>query len=256
MSIIVKRDSLHVATILLDRLAARNAINREVAMRLHESVEATERDPDIWAVVLASAHDGIFSAGADLKEVAAGRINDLYVPSAGFAGFVDARRTKPWIAAIDGLALAGGFELALACDLIVASEKSFFGLPEVSRGLIAAAGGLYRLPRRLPAAVALEIALTAHRLPAQRAYDLGLVNRLAEDGSAIAAAQELADEIVRNAPLAVRETLAIMRQASAQVDPALNSLSLARQEVLSRTEDFAEGPQAFVEKRAPNWQAR
>jgi hypothetical protein len=142
--------------VTLRRPEARNAINAEVVATLGRLVQQLEADPEIWVVVLTGAGGQAFSSGADLKEVAAGRIDSLWTAEGGFAGFVAADRTKPWIAAVDGFALAGGCELALACDMIVASEDASFGLPEVTRGLIPAAGGAYRLPRALPRALALR----------------------------------------------------------------------------------------------------
>jgi len=243
----------HVALVTIDRPEARNAVSGAVAAGLDRVLAETEADPEVWAVVLTGAGGKVFSAGADLKEVARGNIASLSTPGGGFAGFVHAARTKPWIAAVEGLALAGGFEIVLACDLVVASEGSAFGLPEVSRGLVAAAGGLYRLPRALPRALAIELILTGARLDAERAAALGLVNAVVPAGKAVERAAALATSICANAPLAVRESLAIARQAAELDEPALRALSAAAQERLSRTEDFAEGPCAFVEKRPPRW---
>jgi enoyl-CoA hydratase/carnithine racemase len=154
------------------------------------------------------------------------------------------------------MALAGGFELALACDLIVASEEAAFGLPEVTRGMLAAAGGAYRLLRALPRAVAIELISTGDRLPAKRAHSLNLVNSLAPKGEAVKVASELAQRICRNAPIAVRESLAIARQAFDLDDATLSRYSSEAQARLMQTEDFAEGPRAFVEKRPPRWRGR
>ena len=255
-SLIVEKLGDHLALVTINRPEARNAVNRAVARALESAVDDLEQDPDIWAVVLTGAGGQVFSAGADLKEVARGNLRELITERYGFAGFVHAQRSKPWIAAVDGLALAGGCEMALACDMIVASENGAFGLPEVTRGLIAAAGGLYRLPRAIPKAVALELILTADRLPAARAAEFGMVNRLVPAGQVVPAALALAKSIAVNAPLAVRESLAVARLAADLDDRALRERSDAAQERLMRTEDFAEGPRAFAEKRPPVWKGR
>jgi enoyl-CoA hydratase/carnithine racemase len=246
----------HVAVVTLNRPEARNAINAEIAQSLEARVAETEADPDIFVVVLTGKGLDVFCAGADLREVAAGRLDSLIRPRSGFAGFVHAPRTKPWIAAVEGLALAGGCEVALACDLIVATEGGAFGLPEVSRGISAAAGGLYRLPRALPRAIAIEIILTAERLPSERAAALGMVNRLVPRGQALEAALALANKIAANAPLAVRESLAIARSALDHDDATLAHLSVDVQERLRNSEDAREGPLAFTQKRLPKWTGR
>lgn len=251
----LERRADHVAMVTLNRPEARNAVNGEVAQALDRIVAETEADPDIWVVVLRGA-GGIFCAGADLKEVAAGRGNLLSTERGGFAGFVYAERQKPWIAAVTGKALAGGCELALACDMIVAGEDSAFGLPEVLRSLIAAAGGLYRLPRALPRNVAIEMILTAEQLPARRAHDFGMVNRLVAPNQVDAEALALAAQICRNAPVAVRESLKVARSAQDLTEAELRALTAECRGRVWATEDFKEGPRAFIEKRPPRWQGR
>jgi enoyl-CoA hydratase/carnithine racemase len=246
----------HIALVTINRPESRNAVNGAVAQALEAAIFQTENDAEIWAVVLTGAGGEVFSAGADLKEISRGNLASLFTEAGGFAGFVHARRTKPWIAAVEGLALAGGCEIALACDMIVASEGGAFGLPEVMRGLIASAGGLYRLPRAIPRAIAIELILTAQRLPSERAAELGMVNRLVPQGRAVEEALALAAMIVENAPLAVRESLAIARASSDLDEPTLRAMSNAAQRRLELTRDFAEGPLAFVEKRAPVWKGR
>jgi enoyl-CoA hydratase/carnithine racemase len=246
----------HIARVTLNRPDARNAVNGEVAQALDAIVKRTEADEQIWAVVLTGAGDAAFCAGADLKEISAGRGATLSTADGGFAGFVFAKRRKLWVAAVDGFALAGGCEIALACDLIVASERSAFGLPEVKRGLMAAAGGLFRLPRVLPRAVALELIVTGERLDAVRAHALGLVNRLTAPGQAVREAMKLAQAACENAPLAVRESLAVARQADELDEVALIELSREGQRRLTQTEDYQEGPRAFIEKRPPRWRGR
>lgn len=249
---IEKRDD-HVALVTINRPEARNAINSAVAQGFDAIVQETERDPNVWAVVLTGAGGKVFCAGADLKEVSKGNVESLWTQAGGFAGFVHAQRSKPWIAAVEGLALAGGCELALACDLIVASAGGAFGLPEVMRGLAAAAGGLYRLPRALPKGVAIDMILTGERLSSERAAELGMVSRLAPAGQAVETALQLARTINQNAPIAVRESLAIARLAYDRQDAELRLLSDEAQARLQVTEDFHEGAKAFVEKRPPVW---
>lgn len=243
----------HVALVMINRPEARNAVNGAVARSLEAALLETERDGDIWTIVLTGAGGKVFCAGADLKEVSRGNVDTLWTAAGGFAGFVHAKRTKPWIAAVEGLALAGGCELALACDLIVASEGGAFGLPEVSRGLAASAGGLYRLPRALPRGIAIDMILTAERLPSERAAALGMVSRLAPAGQAVEKALELARVINQNAPLAVRESLGVARLAYDLADADLRRLSDEAQARLQVTHDFHEGSTAFVEKRPPAW---
>lgn len=253
VEVLVERRDDHVAIVTLNRPAACNAINGATARALEAAIQATEADATIWAVVLTGAGGKVFSAGADLKEVASGNVESLWTDAGGFAGFVHAQRTKPWIAAVEGLAIAGGCEIALACELIVASEGGAFGLPEVSRGLAAAAGGLYRLVRALPRAIALDLILTGERISTERAAELGLVSRLAPRGRALEVALERAAAIVCNAPLAVRESLLVARRAFDLQDCELRALSDKVQQRLQTTADFHEGAVAFVEKRPPRW---
>lgn len=245
----------HVALVTLNRPAARNAINVEVADAMSAIVDELEADDDIWAVILTGADKGVFCAGADLKEVAAGRARQLFNDK-GFAGFVDAKRNKPWIAAVNGKALAGGFEIVLACDLVVASGDSVFGLPEVSRGLLAAAGGLFRLPRAIPRNIAIELALTADTLSVQRAEVLGLVNCVVPGQDVIETAQALAARITRNAPIAVQQSLQVVKAAADLDEAGLQALTLECRNRVAASEDYSEGPRAFIEKRAPRWTGR
>jgi len=252
----LERASAPIAVVTLNRPEARNAINPRVAQILARFVAELDQDPSIRCVVLTGAGDQAFSAGADLKEVAAGRLGMLSVAPNGFAGFVAAKRSKPWIAAVNGFALAGGFEIALACDMIVAADDAVFGLPEVTRGLIAAAGGVYRLARRLPQALAFELIATGSRIDAQRAVALGLVNQVVAKTDTRAAAMRLSQAIAMNAPLAVIESLAIARRAYDFEDEVLYRLSVEAQARIMLTEDFQEGPRAFIEKRPPHWVGR
>ncbi len=249
----MERLASHIALVTLERPDARNAVNHEIAEALDRIVAQTEADPDIWLVVLTGAGHKAFCAGADLKQVSAGGMESLFTPRGGFAGFVDAPRSKVWIAAVEGVALAGGFEIALACDLIVASNDAGFGLPEVKRGLLAAAGGAYRLPRMLPRGLAFEMLATGERIDAKRAHDLGLVSRLATPGRSVEAALALAADICANAPLAVRESIAVARASADLAEADLRVASHAAQARLALSDDFREGPLAFIEKRAPRW---
>lgn len=246
----------HVAVITLDRPAKRNAVNGAVAAALSDLLAQTEADPAIRAVVLASSDPAIFCAGADLAEIARGNGRQLWTKHGGFAGITAAVRHKPWIAAITGPALAGGCEIALSCDMIVASDGARFGLPEVKRGLFAAAGGAYRLPRALPRNIALEMIATGEPIDAARAYALGLVNRLVAADAAIDTALALAETIAGNAPVSVVESLKVARVATEHSEAELIALSTEATRVVMRTQDAKEGPRAFVERRAPVWTGR
>jgi len=252
----VERIGEHVVLVTLQRPDARNAINAAITARMREIVRETEADASIWAVVLTGAGGKAFCAGADLKEVSEGRISELIDPEAGFASFVHARRSKLWIAAVNGFAMAGGCEILLDCDMIIASDDAQFALPEVRRGLIAAAGGLFRLPRRIPSAIAFEMIATGDPITAERALALGLVNRVVAKDDTVAAALSLAERICQNAPIAVRESLGVARRALDETEEVLDRLSNEAQERVMLTDDFAEGPKAFVEKRPPNWVGR
>jgi enoyl-CoA hydratase len=244
-----------IAVLTLDRPEARNAVNHDVAAGIEDGIDRLEADDEVWAAVL--THNGpVFSAGADLKVLATGDARSLATERGGFAGIVRRERSKPIVAAVDGPALAGGCEIVLACDLVVASRAASFGLPEVSRGLLATAGGLIRLPRVVPMPIALELALIGRPITAERAWQLGMVNALCEPGEARSAALELAERVVANAPIAVRLSRGVML-ASASVDEEEGwRLSREAYREVARTEDFREGPRAFVEKRPPAWQGR
>lgn len=244
----------HIALVTLNRPRKRNAINAEMAGLIHAAVRRVEGDPEVRVAVLVSCLPDVFCAGADMGDIAAGK--SLSVGDSGFAGFVYARRSKPWIAAVDGAAFAGGCELVLACDMIVAAATAAFGLPEVQRGLIAGAGGLHRLAQLVPRNVALELIAAATALPAQRAFDLGLVNRLARPGGAQAEALALAGRIAGNAPLAVAESLAIALHARDAGEDELRSLTTKAFATVRGSQDAQEGVRAFMEKRSPVWLGR
>lgn len=252
-SLLFDRPAPHIAVVTINRPEARNAINADITVKLGRLVKTIEEDPEIWVAILTGAGDRAFCAGADLKEVSAGHIDRLETSDGGFAGFAHASRLKPWIAAVNGPALAGGTELALACDMIVASKDATFGLPEVKRGLMALAGGLYRLPRSMGRALALELIATGEPISADRALSMNLINRVAPTGSAREEAIRLAQAIASNAPLAVRHSLEIARQAFDLTETELASRCKMAGNRLARTSDYKEGPLAFIEKRSPKW---
>jgi enoyl-CoA hydratase len=243
------------AVITIRRPEARNAVNPEVANAIEASLDRLEEDSEVWIGVVAG-EGPVFSAGADLKAIAAGNGLALSTKRGGFAGITRRDRVKPLIAAVDGPALAGGCEIALACDLIVASTEALFGLPEVKRSLVAAAGGLFRLPRALPRSVAMELILTGDPISAERAHAFGMVNELVNPGEALSAALALAERVCANAPLAVRESRAVAIAAYTADDETLWRMTEEAMVRNVRTEDFAEGPRAFIEKRPPVWKGR
>jgi enoyl-CoA hydratase len=244
-----------VAVITLHRPEARNAVNGDVAAGIEAAIDRLEADDDLWVGIITGTGP-VFCAGADLKVISRGEAASIQTERGGFAGFVRRERTKPVIAAVDGPALAGGTEIAVACDLIVASRSASFGIPEVKRSLIAAAGGLLRLPRALPRNVAMELALTGDPISAERAAAFGLVNELVEPGQALEAALVLAQRIAVNAPVAVRQTRRIVLASQERDDEDVWRLTREAQAVTVATEDFHEGPLAFIEKRPPRWVGR
>ena len=245
----------HVAIITMNRPEARNAINGEMAATMEAALDQMESDPEVWVGIL-TAVGKAFCAGADLKEISAGNGSALSTKKGGFAGIARRERTKPLIAAITGSALAGGTEIALSCDMIIAADDTNFGLPEVKRSLVAGAGGLFRLPRQIGKAVALEAILTGDPLSSQRAYELGMVNKVVPEAEVMAEAEKLAARITANAPLAVAASRAVAISATAKTDEELWKDSGVAFASIINTEDYKEGPKAFIEKRAPVWKGK
>jgi enoyl-CoA hydratase len=245
-----RRDRVAIATI--NRPDARNAVNGDVAQAMEAILDEVEADDAIQAVVITGTGP-TFCAGADLKKVAKGEGGDLATKRGGFGGVVTRNFPKPLIAAVNGPALAGGFELVLACDLVVAAENATFGLPEAKRGLFAAAGGLIRLPKRVPLALATEIAITGDPIDAARAFQLGLVNRLVPAAEVVTAAIDLAGRVARNGPLAVKNSLKMVREAGdlTEAEAWPRNYELAMEVFASK--DSIEGATAFAEKREPRW---
>ena len=245
----------NVAVMRINRPEARNAVNGAVAEGIEAGIDELESNPELWVGVLTGTAE-FFCAGADLKLINAGKAGEMMTRKGGFAGIVTRERSKPLIVAVEGPALAGGLEIVLSCDLVVASRESRFGIPEVKRNLVAAAGGVFRLPRVLPKNVAVEMGITGDPISAQRAYDLGLVNELADPGSALDAALALAARISASAPLAVQKTLELMRDLKDVDDATGIAKSGEAMIALAGSEDFSEGLTAFIEKREPQWKGR
>ncbi len=244
-----------VLVVTLNRPEARNAVNGDVAQGVEAAVDLLEDDDGIWAGVL-TGNGPVFCAGADLKAVAAGNPAQMMTRRGDFAGFVRRERTKPVVAALNGPALAGGCEIALACDLVVASAGATIGIPEVKRSLLAMAGGLAHLPRAVGEKLALEMAMTGDPLPVQRLYEVGFVNRIVEPGRELEEAVALAGKICENAPLAVRASRQVVLAGRDLDGDARWRLAVEEMTPLYATEDFAEGPRAFIEKRKPEWKGR
>jgi enoyl-CoA hydratase len=246
-----RRDGVLVIT--LNRPDARNAVNREVAQGIADALEALDADDGLRLGVITGAGKG-FSAGMDLRAFVQGQ--RPFVEGRGFAGIVQKAARKPLIAAVEGFAVAGGFEIALACDLIVAAKGARFGIPEVKVGLFAGAGGLLRIPQRVPYGIAMELALTGEPILAERGYELGLVNRLTEPGGALDGALELAGVIAQNAPLSLEASKEILQHVRDWSQEEFWDRQQPLLDKIFNSEDAKEGATAFSEKRAPNWQGR
>jgi len=243
----------HVEVLTINRPEARNAMNRAAALALGDALDDCEKDDDVWVVVLTGADNKAFSAGMDLKAYATG---EFPITEKGFGGITKRNFPKPLIAAVNGSALAGGFEMMISCDMVIAADHAKFGIPEAQRGLIAGAGGLIRLPKRVPLAVAYEMALTADPIDAQRAYELGLVNRVVPGDQVLEVAIALAERIAKNAPLAVRASKRVMHESIELNEADAWAVNDAAFGVIGSSADALEGAIAFAEKREPNWQGK
>lgn len=235
-----------VLLITLNRPDQMNAVNTDLAQGLVAAVAELDGNPELTAGVLTGAGRG-FCAGMDLKAFSAGG------PPEGFNEFLENGARKPLIAAVESFALAGGLEVALTCDLIVAAEGVKLGIPEVGVGLFAAGGALLRLPSRVPYAVAMEMALTADPISAERALEYGLVSRITPKGGAVDGAMELAERIARNAPLAVAASKQMIREVQGRTEADFWALQRPVMAEVFRSADAQEGPRAFAEKRPPSW---
>ena len=246
-----RRDNILLIT--LNRPEARNAVNGDLAQGVADALDELDDTQELQVGILTGAGKG-FSAGMDLKAFVTGE--RPWIGDRGFAGIVQRASRKPLIAAIEGFAVAGGFEIALACDLIVASKGAKLGIPEVKRSLVAAGGALLRLPQRLPYGIAMEMALTGDPMPAERLHDLGVVNRLAEPGGAVDTAIELAAQITPNAPLSLVASKEILQR---QYDWTQEEFWAKQGEIAApvmTSQDAQEGAKAFAEKREPVWQGK
>ncbi|WP_349826898.1 enoyl-CoA hydratase-related protein [Brevibacterium litoralis] len=237
----------HVLVIRMQRAAKRNAIDAAMTAALDRALDLLDDDPDLWCGVLTGS-DGVFCAGTDLA-------NSAGPPTerGGQYGLIKRRRTTPLIAAVEGLAYGGGFELVLACDMLVAGDSARFGLPEVARGVLPTCGGLFRTWQSLPVTIAKQMVLTGRPMPARRAYELGLVNDLTTDGTALHGALELAEQVCENAPTSVSRSLQVIEDALMRHDAEDWDATEAALDAVRASADHREGIAAFLEKRAPHW---
>lgn len=241
-----------IAIVTLNRPDQRNAFDAAMCDQLRDTFDQIEADNSILCSVI-TGNGPSFCAGMDLKAFVAGYANKMLFGEHGFAGFVKRKRKKPVIAAVEGAALAGGFELMLACDMVVASESAKFGLPESKLGLVAAGGGAIRLGQRMPRVIANQILLTGRVFGAQDALEWGLLNNVVPDGETLNSATQLAQEIAQNAPLSIQASLALSDLAASQVEQHLWEANDQRMVEIGKAADAKEGPTAFIEKRKPVW---
>ena len=242
-----------ILVVTLNRPQAKNAANKALAEGVVAAMDELDGNDELRVAILTGA-GGTFCSGMDLKAFVTGETP--HIPGRGFAGLTESTPSKPLIAAVEGYALAGGLELAISCDLIIAADNAKFGVPEVKRGLAAAAGGLVKLPRQIPSRVAMELALTGDFISAQRAYELGLINAVVPAGTALDAARELAAKIAANGPLAVAKSKQVVMEQS---DWSQGEMFSKQNDIVMpvfTSEDAIEGATAFAEKRAPNWKGK
>ncbi len=240
----------HVLVISLCREDKRNAINRALAFEIVAALNELDDDPDLWAGVLTGTPK-VFSAGSDI----AAR-EDYNTPRGGEYGIIRRSRRKPLIAAVEGPALGGGLEIALACDLVVAARTARFGLPEVRRGLVPTSAGLFRAPHTFPLNLARELILVGDPISAERAHAAGFVNALTDEGGALAAAVALAKRICLNGPVAVQACVAAINGQLAAGDAAGWAATQVAMDAILASEDMQEGIQAFFDKRPPQWRGQ
>ena len=252
MSVVLRERLGQVEIITINRPEARNAINYETSVALAGAFDAVEADDDVWAVVLTGAGDKAFCAGMDLKAFAGGG-GDVMGVNGGFAGITKRDFPKALIAAVNGHALAGGFEIMLSCDMVVAADHATFGIPEVRRGLVAGAGGIVRLAKRAGLARALELGMTGDAIDARTAHMLGLVNRVVPGSDVLSSATALAERVCQAAPLAVQATKQVIK-ASLEL-PENEAWKIQQEAVVAvfSSPDALEGATAFAEKRSPKW---
>jgi enoyl-CoA hydratase/carnithine racemase len=244
----------HVLIAQLNRPAKRNAINRRLAEQLLAAINTANEDASVRACVLASSTPEMFCAGFDLAAISSGEFNSP--DGSRFHSFTRVVRNKPWIAAVSGPVLGGGLEMALASEMIIASERASFGLPEVKRGILAGGGGVFRLARAIPRAVAMEMVLTGRPISAARAHVLGLVNYVVPESNILGTAVELAEAVAACAPLSIIESLVIARNATELPEADLWTMTDVALNRLQKSADAKEGIAAFLEKRTPNWSGK
>ena len=242
-----------VMVMTMNRPQAKNAMNKNMAELITAAIDKFDADSDIRVAVL-TGDGGTFCSGMDLKGFLAGETPS--VKGRGFGGITERSPSKPLIAAVEGYALAGGFELVLACDLAVAGEGAKFGVPEVKRSLVAAAGGVFRLPQQMPSRIAMELVLTGDHYSAQRMYDCGLINEVVADGNALDAAKKLAARIAANGPLATAASKKIMTEYKTWPPDEIWQRQAEITQAVFTSEDAREGATAFAEKRAPVWKGK
>jgi enoyl-CoA hydratase len=252
MAILEVEQRGRVKLLRLNRPEARNAMSPELSAAIEDALDAAAPNPQVAAVVITGT-GSVFCAGADLRVIAAGGGAGIMTRRGGFGGLTQRDFPKPVLAAVNGAAVAGGFELVLACDLVIAAEDAVFGLPEVSRGLLAAAGGPIRLAKRVPLALALEVGLTGEPITADRAFQVGLVNRVVRANRVVDEALAVAERIARNSPTAVRVTRRLIREAveAPEADGWIKTMDAAAE--VAASGDGIEGATAFIEKRQPVW---